>query len=101
VDEDEDRLIVFEITWEFDDETYLQIRSAVLEWYNEPASSVLYKLPPPTDEADNCATAFRRVGIPCLEQLHRGQLARFIDLLKSNAEIGANRWNPEGQEHDD
>ncbi len=101
VDEDEDRLVVYEITHEFDEAVYQRIRSAVLQWYNERESILHYKLPPPTDTADNCATAFRRVGIPCFEEIHRGQLARYIDLLKNDQSIAARHWHPEGREEND
>jgi hypothetical protein len=97
VEEDEDRLIIYEVMHNFDEEIYQQIRSAVLEWYNQAESTVQYKLPPPTDSADNCATAFRRVGIPSFEEIHRGQLARYIHLLKTDKNLRAKRWQPEGQ----
>lgn len=101
IEEDADRLVVYEITHEFDDETYQRIRSAVLEWYNEADSTLQYKLPPPTDQADNCATSFRRVGIPCYEHIHKGQLARYIDLLKHDTSLGARPWHPEGRDDHD
>jgi hypothetical protein len=91
-----DRLIVYRIEHQYNDQDYFVIRDEILSWYNGvTVPSVRYKLPPPTDTCDNCATVFRQFGIESYIDVHRGRLRDYIKLVFKNPSVGS-RWNPEG-----
>lgn len=92
---DEDRLIVYKVVHPYPDDIYETIRDEILSWYNgATVPSVEYRLPPPTEVYDNCATVYRWFGIPSYEDLHKGQLAAYIKLVFKDPEIGS-RWDPD------